>query len=101
MHSLHSCQAQGQIELFLLDVGLTETLLLSVSKEDEDEDEAVSSGVTALALQATALTVLFVVCSGVNILVTIVFYRRPALRSPSNRSEILRKSSSRITLKTL
>jgi hypothetical protein len=71
---------------------LTEALLLSVSKEDEDEDEAVSSGVTALALQATALTLLFVVCSGVNILVTIVFYRRPALRSPSNRSEIILKN---------
>jgi len=52
-----------------------------------EEDEAESSGDTARALQATALIVLSVVCSGANILVAVVFYRRPALRSPSNRSD--------------
>ncbi|XP_023718889.2 uncharacterized protein LOC111870653 [Cryptotermes secundus] len=48
-------------------------------------DQEETSEDTARPLQATALIVLSVVGSGANILVSIVFHRRPALRSPSNR----------------
>ncbi|XP_069694935.1 uncharacterized protein [Periplaneta americana] len=50
-----------------------------------DPDEVEPPGNTARALQATALILLAVVGSGTNTLVAVVFYRRPALRSPSNR----------------
>ncbi|PSN51487.1 hypothetical protein C0J52_00760 [Blattella germanica] len=50
-----------------------------------DLEEAESTGNTTRALQAVALILLAVVGSGSNTLVAIVFYRRPALRSPSNR----------------
>jgi hypothetical protein len=56
--------------------------LLVVSVPDQEEP----SEDTARPLQATALIVLSVVGSGANILVATVFHRRPALRSPSNRS---------------
>jgi hypothetical protein len=65
---------------------LLQTLVSLVAVTDA-EDQEERPGDTALALQATALTVLSVVASGANTLVAIVFYRRPALRSPSNRSD--------------
>lgn len=55
-----------------------------VAVSDRQEGEPTAD--TARALQATSLILLSVVGSGANILVAIVFYRRPALRSPSNRS---------------
>ncbi|XP_063223030.1 beta-1 adrenergic receptor-like [Bacillus rossius redtenbacheri] len=54
--------------------------LMTPSLEREDV-----AGGSAHALQAAALILLAVFGSGTNILVAVVFYRRPTLRSPSNR----------------
>jgi hypothetical protein len=63
----------------------SQTLVSLVAVADPEGGERHED--TTLALQATALTALSVVASGANILVATVFYRRPALRSPSNRSD--------------
>ncbi|XP_021927575.1 uncharacterized protein LOC110833607 isoform X2 [Zootermopsis nevadensis] len=60
-------------------LGPTYTLVADPENQEDGPGDA------SLALQATALTVLSVVASGANILVAVVFHRRPALRSPSNR----------------
>jgi hypothetical protein len=63
-------------------------LLIAVADPEGKEEGA---GDTVVALQATALTVVSVIASAANTLVAIVFYRRPALRSPSNRSDLFLK----------